>query len=170
MKISKMNSYRMAFLAGSTVILASHIAVASPYRHHHRHCQIETTTTLIGKTVNEYRGECVASPALALARTSHVYPLMSGQSYDVDYWQGGYVRDALVTSNYREDHINSCSGLVQWTSFTSGTPYVDSVAFSVDNPNLHDDVSASYNLVPMTDGEAAVALAKAKTACETAVP
>lgn len=143
---------------------------ATPANAYWGHCSKTSTLTLESVTVLKIESPCQLAQPLVLTRVTHAYPLMGNQSYTVDAWQGSYARTEFVRNNYRRDFYNSCTGEYEYTDFISDAPHDATTSFSVDNPNLHDDVAASYNLAPMTDDEAKAALATAEKNCEQAVP
>lgn len=110
--------------------------------------------------------ECKPGDKLELSQTSMSYPQMHNNPYHVEYWKGSYTRDATVTKTYLHEVVDRCSNPDR-VVLSETVPFSETVSieFSVDNPNLHDDVTATYDLVPMTDAEAQKALGQALLNC-----
>jgi hypothetical protein len=87
----------------------------------------------------------------------------------VDFWQGSYQRSALMRETYQWQSWDGCTGQLSLGEITQRDEERQE-SFTVDNPNLHDDVAASFALVPMTDSEARAAFALAKDQCERWLP
>ena len=137
------------------------------HRHHHDHCPTQATSRVVGTRVLSYHGGCSAGTPNTIGRTHHAYPLMGGRDYEVDYWQGTYRQPALLQDIVEYDYYD-CYGGFEGAEEASGTAHEGFAEFAVANPNLSDDISVSFALVPMTDAEAAVALVAARQACEAA--
>jgi hypothetical protein len=127
------------------------------------HDKIYVVSTLISKSLTYTIDSCKLSEPLSLSRATHHYPLLG--ELTVDSWKGAYTRSAQVKSVY-EDAIFSCrDGYIG--SMRRESVELENVPFAVDNPNLQDDVAASYIAnAPMTNGEAQAALEKALQNCQ----
>jgi hypothetical protein len=118
----------------------------------------ETIPTVIDQHVDKINRACYLVP-LKLERTPD-------GDLTVDSWVGGYATDATVTTTYRIDHYDPCTG--DWlgsenTKFTGPETFT----FNVDNPNLDggNDVPSYVSNAPMTGVEAQAALPAALNQC-----
>lgn len=138
-----------------------------PWWPHDPRCQPQTTQRLISQDTT-VTGGCGQTETLQLGRTSHSYPAMGGLTLEVEYWEGSYGYPTHTHSVYEND-VYDCYGQLQ-NSFQSTDESDSVVEFSVDNPNLHDDVAISFvATAPLTDPEARAALAASSQACTTAL-
>lgn len=163
MKTLKLLSFTLA-LGFSMSSLASEALTRSAHWHH---CHISTDATLISRSTVFTSAECKPHAPLSLRRVSHIYPRLG--ALVVDAWQGSYTRAARTTSVYRIDKFDCHGHLVG-----SGTKTVASehtIVFSIDNPNLHDDVDSTFAAnAPLTDDEAQAAMRGVNAACLRAQP
>jgi hypothetical protein len=151
------------FIMLSAGLFVSMSASAHGYWHHGHHC-ISDTSEIVSEVVTS-KGTCAAKDALELAEKYHSYPLLREEGYLVEYWKGSFVRQ--VTSNLTVHHtiVNLCTG--QTIVDTTITKVVTAEkVFALENPNLKETISKSYELVPLTEAEAKTALAAANTACQ----
>jgi hypothetical protein len=133
------------------------------------HCIEDDWIALKSKVTDT--GTCEIKDALNLSSQGWSYPLMSHNPYEVRYWKGSYARTITTETEYLHLILNKCS--YHHDTILSehvNMPREREVTFSVDNPNLHDTVSATYDLAPMTDDEAKSALEKARQECEKYKP
>lgn len=107
---------------------------------------------------------CMPGEPLQRIWTSRVFPKLGSQEYPVEVWQGSYGRTLLVTQTYSRRLVDHCNSTIIDLGPIS-VAQRKTVEFKIDNPNLNDAVAASYELVPMTSEEAAVALDRALQAC-----
>lgn len=122
-------------------------------------------TDLVAQRVLEWRGECEEVP-LTFTRVTRSYPAMDGLTLTVDAWTGGYARLALVEKTYRTTEYGCSETRVR--EFRVG-PREERLSFPIENPNLRDTVSASFEAnAPLTDAEAIAAMIPARAACEAA--
>ncbi|MCM2324333.1 MAG: hypothetical protein NDJ90_13835, partial [Oligoflexia bacterium] len=91
--------------------------------------------------------------------------------YRVEYWQGSFVRTEAVETTYLHLLLNRC-GMMNDVLLREEivNRWENPVVFTVENPNLSDEIVASYQLVPMTEAEARVALEEARERCERYQP
>lgn len=129
----------------------------------HANCIEDRWISLNEKVVQV--GDCTAGVPLSLKRMEKYYPLMSDNPYRVGYWQGSYVKPLTLQVEYLHVITDRCSRSVLLSERMNKNVNRE-LPFIVENPNLLDSVSATYELVPMTDVEAKAALAKAQEKCE----
>lgn len=163
--------FTILLFAGSTIPAAS----ADHYGHHHGECPpcIEDQWIRLDSTSETTFGPCKVSEPLELSVKEQSYPLMRDNPYTVKYWKGSFEQASITKTKttYLHEVYNRCIGKTL-ISEQKVIPTQDEEHFSfkLDNPNLHDDVNASYLLLPMTDEEAASAFDKAKSDCESYSP
>ena len=140
------------------------VALAHGWHRHwdHESC-IRETSEIISETILS-KGACQAGDSLEIAEMWKSYPLLQDGEHHVEYWRGSFTIELKVSQVVRRQIINLCHGgtILDETSTLATT---SQRSFAVDNPNLHDTVATSYELVPMTNAEATRALAAAKAAC-----
>jgi len=151
-----MKNLKMTFLCLAVCVLNSSAALAE------FQCIQETWIYLKSKSVT---GSCVESQALQLAMTEKSYPLLNSETFRVQYWQGAYSKVVATTDFYRHDIYDECSHRSILNEVVPVTRQ-RTIEFKVDNPNLSNEVDASYQLVPMTSSEAKTAFAKAQSECQ----
>lgn len=110
-------------------------------------------------------GQCQQAADLKLTRGRFYYPKMS-QTYDVNYWVGGWSRSVLKRQHYRVMYTNWCTGAVVSDKYEYRYPSLSQLQFNVENPNLSSEISASYDLAPLTDAEAQLAYGAAEENCK----
>ena len=151
----------IALLLSGAAVLSSPLSFAS-YRHHHCHCDTYVRSWLVSQALDYTSSECGASEPLTLTRTTHYYSALG--SLTVDAWQGAFLRPAKRTSLIQYDTFNCHGDLVQ--SFQGTEVSQEEIRFTVDNPNLHDDVTKSFVAnAPLTDNEAKQALEETRQEC-----
>ena len=117
----------------------------------------EAVSTVIAQNIDSVGNTCDSDP-LRMERTSDG-PLV------VDAWKGGYKRDVMMTTTYRIDHYDFCTGALLWSETQQGTD-AETIPFNITNPNLGDGLPSYVSNAPLTDEEAQAALADALTSCE----
>lgn len=163
---TKLNSLPHFLPVTLTLVLAGSSALAHSW-HHHFYCDVPMKDSRLVSQTTTVTGACQQIEKLQLGRASHTYPLLNDATLEVDFWQGAFGLSEQVRSVYQID-IYSCDGILQ-NSYQATDEQDVMNTFSVDNPNLHDDVSASFEAnAPMTDQEAAQALEVARQKCEAA--
>jgi len=87
-------------------------------------------------------------------------------AYQTEYWRGSYSRNVTKNHLYLHEILDGC-GWHHRVVFTQQVNRTENtlVHFTVDNPNLHNDVQASYDLAPMTPEEAHKAFQKVHREC-----
>ena len=142
-----------------------------PGREYHRHYNfyndcIDDHWIRLDLTPTVELGVCKPGETLQLARTEKSYPKMKNNPYEVQYWKGSFTRKAIEKVKYLHEVTNRCTGKTVVSEVKTAS-YSSLLNFQVLNPNLEDDVYASYQLVPMTEQEAVEALTQAKSECES---
>lgn len=136
-----------------------------PYVSASASCGDYTVSRMIGSSRIFTSNECKTGAPLSLTHGPHDYPLLG--SMKVGYWRGNFFRAARETDTYEYDTYDREGNLINtWTQKRS---FDLEIKFSVDNPNLHDDVDKTFIAnAPMTDDEAKTAWIHAKQDCESA--
>ena len=145
-------------------------------------------TRVLSTRLLENEGHCEVSNKLQLTRVSQYYPKMNIE-LQVDAWSGTYTGHALYQDTLQDYYENDCSAVapspgtvpnpassnqipetIDEYNFGEpylGVPYVSETSFEIDNPNLHDDISMSFEAsAPMTDEDAKEAFAQLRKTCE----
>jgi hypothetical protein len=117
----------------------------------------QSISTMIGQNIDSIDGECESDP-LRLERTPD-------GSLTVDAWKGGYTRSVTMTTTYRIDHYDFCSGALTWSQNKQDT-IVEPVSFNIVNPNLGDGLPSYVSNAPLTADEANAELPDALKTCE----
>jgi hypothetical protein len=130
---------------------------------HHRHYCIQESSTVVSNTVTS-KGACQAKESLALAEKWQSYPLLRENSYYVEYWQGSFSRQVTSTLVTHHQILDICESKTLLDETTNQVVTEEKI-FAVENPNLADTISTSYELVPMTDAEAQAVLSAAQLRC-----
>ncbi len=102
---------------------------------------------------------CKVTEALSLEQTTKSYPRMNNMTFNVQYWNAAAVKTATYRSMYDRYITNYCTHK-QVAVRRENIIWSDSEFVRLDNPNLSDKISASYELSPMTDSEAKQAFAQ----------
>jgi hypothetical protein len=160
---------KQILLVSCLVLSTTRFAHATEVRHpgHHRpwgpRCfGLQVVTTLESSTSAFSESTCEVGDKLAFSRIAHDYPLLG--SLTVDYWQGSYTRQAATTDTYQDNYYDCWGNLQNSSSRTVVTPFTET--FTLDNPNLHDDVNYTFLAnAPLTDDEAKTAYDKLQQDC-----
>jgi hypothetical protein len=118
---------------------------------------VEAVSTMIAQNIDSITSACESDP-LRLERTAD-------GSLTVDAWKGGYKREVVMTTTYRIDHYDFCSGALLWSENQKSTDD-ETIPFNIINPNLGDGLPSYVSNAPLTDDEAQAALPEALTNCE----
>ena len=108
---------------------------------------VELKTTPAGKT------KCTVTEPLSLELTSKSYPLMNNMTFNVQFWSVEIEKTQAYKSVYDRYITNICTKkqvAVLRESVVWNTSEVD----GIDNPNLSEKTSHSYELSPLTEQEA----------------
>ncbi len=108
--------------------------------------------------------ECLQGEKLERIRVSKTYPKMNNETYMVEIWTGSYGRTIVVIDHYLRELYDRCNAKAIDTRRIQ-VPHRKLVSFPIENPNISDDVAASYELVPMIEEEAVAALEVARLVC-----
>jgi hypothetical protein len=117
----------------------------------------EAVSTVIDQKIGSITEPCYLVP-LKLERTPD-------GDLTVDSWIGGYDLQVSMTTTYRIDHYDHCSGAFLWSEQQVGTE-PQTLNFNVINPNLESDLPSYVSNAPMTDEEAQAALPEALGRCK----
>ena len=138
-------------------------ALAHHYHHHHHDC---VTDQLIFRDKNVVKVEaCLPGQPLELAAQWASYSNLNDNPYFVKYWHGSYIKAVTVESRYWREVYDHCTDELL-ARLEISKQELETREFSVENPNLSQEVKATYELLPLTDTEAKESLAKAKTQCD----
>lgn len=156
---NKLNTLRTALVLGmgiSVFFVMKHASAHAP-------CMAEATVAIGSRILDA--GKCEPGKALKLVQGNRSYPLLSNNPYSVEYWEGSYQRALREEVTYLHEIFNRCT---LETRFSEKKTEIEirTVEYAIVNPNLSGTVQASYQLVPMTDGEAQQAMVKAQKECE----
>ena len=132
--------------------------------HRHEHCLRESWDIVSEAVIN--KGVCQAKDALELAEKWQSYPLLREEAYPVEYWKGSFSRQVSSNRTVRHQILNLCSGQMI-VDTTSTSVITEQKIFELDNPNLKETISKSYELIPLTEAEANTAFAVARVSCES---
>lgn len=109
------------------------------------------------------KGVCEVTQPLSLETISKFYPKM-GMSFNVQYWNFAVVRADLYRMTYRRYITNVCVRK-QLSSNLVTEDETNRVGFQIKNPNLSDKTAHSYDILPLTEGEAQQAVSGALSSC-----
>jgi len=152
------------------IILISTLAATAPtlsQAFYPRYCGTELISSNLRVEVISYDSNtCTQTQPLSLVRRLHHFPLLG--ELTVDVWGAEFTRIATVRLTTRWSRLDCFGSLIDtWTESEVRQNYP--VRFEMDNPNLHDDVKASYLAnAPMTDAESKVELTQTLKRCEEA--
>ncbi len=157
-----------AVITGTQALAHDHVSYHESYSrrdYHFRHDCIDDTWIGLDLSPSVEFGSCEEGEKLKLSRKEKSFPQMKDNPYEVQYWKGSYTRKQIEKVTYQHEVTNWCTGksILSERKVLSET---STLGFPIDNPNLHDDVYASYQLLPLTEDEAKAALAQAKAECE----
>ena len=111
-----------------------------------------TQSTILSQHIDQLFGVC------DLIQPTIVRGNWNGHWQNVDIWKGGYTRQVLMTTKYRLDHSDPCTGAWLWSEDKTGTTE-EVLHFDLKNPNALDSNEPSYVAnAPMTDEEVKTAL------------
>jgi hypothetical protein len=128
---------------------------------HQLHCLVDIWD--LQSTQNTLAPDCELAHPLELVQSEAFYPKM-GRTWPVRIWQGTYSRKVTVTESYLHTVYDQCNGKV-----VTQTPVMDTsgkeIDFSVENPNLSEEIGTTYELAPLTDIEAKTEFASQLSKC-----
>jgi hypothetical protein len=108
---------------------------------------------------------CQITRALTLTTGTMNYPKLSNNPYQVEFWRGEVSKDVITTFQYKRYVTNWCTGQ-QISEQNVETPRTNVINFQIENPNLSEEISKSYELVPMTEDEAKIEFQNQMQQCQ----
>ena len=111
--------------------------------------------------------DCKALGDSKLSSHRSFYPKMN-RYYTVQIWLAGFERVIETTPWYVKELVDACGRYPRLISQVEyrGKPTTKVNKFWVENPNLSDEVDASFKLSPMTESELIAEMENAKQRCE----
>lgn len=142
-------------------------AAAAGSKHWHRyHSDCVTEYRTVINTEQLTVKACYLAQDLTLDWVDKNYPLMKQNPRRVRFWRGAYAKQMANKYTILRELVDECRGrLLSQKTLRETQPQAEQV-FSISNPNLSNDISESFMLLPMTKNEAEMEMSRALFHCQ----